>query len=148
MCSDLPRLLHNEYVGAGIILGTVVAWVLNPFHVSYGTGVFPSILFAQVLGGAISIFVYYDKWVENDWFPTFPVVVSVAPGMAMLWSGSVWVAVICAAFGGIVCPGIANMVMQKMPAHWHALVATTFSMTLGTILCGGLIICMQTILPL
>lgn len=143
-----PCFCNNEYVGAGIILGAFVAWILNPMHVSYGTGVFPAILFSQVLGGAISIYVYYDKWVENDWFPTFPVIVSVAPGMAMLWGGSIWVAVICAIFGAIVCPGIANMVMQRMPQHWHALVGTTFSMTLGTILCGGLILCIQSILPL
>lgn len=143
-----PCFCNNEYVGVGIILGSLFAWWLNPFHVTYGTGTFPAVLFAQVLTSAISIYVYYDRWVEEDWFPTFPSVVSVAPGMAMLWSGNIWVAVISAIFGGIVCPGIANMVIKKMPAHWHALVGTTFSMTLGAILCGGLILCIQSILPL
>ncbi len=143
-----PCFCNNEYVGLGILLGTLVSWMLNPFHVNYGTGVFPAVLFSQLLTASISIFIYYHQWLENDWFPTFPSLVSVAPGMTMFWNGSIWVAILCAIFGAIVCPGIANMVIQKLPKHWHALVGTTFSMTLGTILCGGFIICIQNILPL
>lgn len=141
-----PLFCGNEYVGVLLLPGATIAWIMNPFHVTYNTGVFPAVLFSQMVSVALSIYLYFDQWLVNDWFPSFPTLVSTAPGVTMLWGGDLRVAVIAAVFGGIVCPALAWQMEQRMPAHWPGFIAATGSKTVSTVLCGRLILFLRPVL--
>ncbi len=142
-----PCFAGNEIVGACLLIGTVISWLLCPDLPVYGSGTFPAVLLSQLLTGAVAMIVYWDDWMKNAWFPTFPSMVSVAPGVAWLYGGNLVTVIIAAVLGGILCPAITNFVLKKLPAHWSSVVATTFSMSVCTVVVGMFIICIKGIIP-
>lgn len=142
-----PIFAGNEIAGALLILGGILSWVLCPGLLVYGSGTFPALLLGEILTGAVAIYVYWDHWMENPWFPSFPSMVSVAPSLIWLNSASLSVAIIAAVLGGLICPGIANFIIQRLPDRWPSVVGTTFSMTAGTIVVAMFITCAKGIIP-
>lgn len=104
--------------------------VTNPFHPVYGTCLFPAILLSQIITGAIAIYVYWDNWIENDFFPTFVPIVSVAPAMVLMFGDSMWIIIISSILGAIACPAIAVMINEHIPKYWHGMVEFTASMAI------------------
>lgn len=125
-----PMFVGNELAGACLIIGSLISWLLNPLHPIYGTGLFPACLLSQILTGAIAMYVYWDGWMDNDFFPTFVPVVSVAPAMVLLFGGSMPVILISAVLGALSCPALALMINEKIPPHWHGMVGFTGSMAI------------------
>ena len=142
-----PCFAGNEIAGAGMLIGTIISWILCTDLPVYGSGTLPAVLLAEFLTGAIAIFLYWDEWMDRAWFPSFPSMVSVAPGVAWMYDGSLWAVVIAAVFGGFICPAVTDFVIRKLPPHWPVVIGTTFSMTVGTIIVGMFLICVKGIVP-
>lgn len=143
-----PIFAGNEIAGGCMLIGLIISWILSPTLPVYGSGTLPALLLAEILTGAISIFLYWREWMENAWFPTFPSMVSVAPALVWFYEGSFSVAIVAAVLGGVICPGIANFTLRRLPETWPSAVATTFSMSVGTLAVGMAIICAKGILPI
>ena len=142
-----PCFAGNEIARAGMIIGTIISWLLCPALPVYGSGTLPAVLLAEFLTGAVAIFVYWEHWMERPWFPSFPSMVSVAPAVAWLYEGSVPTVVLAAVFGGFICPAMTDFVIRKLPSHWPTVIGTTFSMTVGAVIVGMFIICAKGIIP-
>lgn len=142
-----PYFAGNEIAGLAIIIGVLVSWLLNPELPVYQSGTLPTLLMAEFITGAVAIYVYWDHWMERAWFPSFPSMVSAAPSIALFYGGSVPVAILAAIFGGLICPAMTNFILMKLPRHWPAVVGTTFSMTVGTIIVGMFVIYAKGIIP-
>lgn len=124
----------NEWASIGLLLGVIITWLLNPFHVSYGSGLLPALLLSQFLTLAIANLLYYDKWDKFGWYPTFVPVVSVAPAVVLTFGGTMFSIFAGAVLGAIIGPPVAQMIINKSPNHWHPVVGNTFSMALSTLL--------------
>jgi hypothetical protein len=111
---------YKSYIGGlFLILGAFVALGLekskskyNRFGISYGSGLFTSVLAAQVIAASISNLLY-TRLLVNDpvaaaigWVPTFIPICSLAPGLVLIFGGG-WKKVLTAGiFGGLVgAPG-------------------------------------------
>ena len=125
-----PVFVGNEIAGAGLIIGSLLTWALNPMQPFYGTGWFPACLLSQILTGAVAMYVYWDQWMASDFFPTFVPIVSVAPAMVLTFGPSMPVIIISAVLGGLSCPACAKMINDKLPAHWNSVVGNTASMAI------------------
>ncbi|NLU50886.1 MAG: hypothetical protein GXX09_10895 [Syntrophomonadaceae bacterium] len=123
-----PMFVGNEIAGGALILGSILTWFLSPMQPYYGTGWFPALLLCQIITGAVAIFVYWPHWRDEDFFPSFVPVVSVAPAMVLTFGPSMFVIIFSAILGGLLCPPIANMVNRNIPSDWHPMVGFTFSM--------------------
>jgi len=128
----------NELASAGLILGTLLSWVLNPSHPAYGSGLLPAILLSQILASAVGVFLYYERWRELEWYPTFVPVVSIAPAVVLTFGGTMQSVLAGAILGAIAGPPVAQFVISRIPGHWHLFIGNTFSMAL----------CTATIVPL
>lgn len=138
----------NEWASAGLIIGSLISWVLNPSHPAYGSLVFPALLLSQFLTGAISIFVYYDNWKKYGWYPTFLSGVSIAPAIVLFFGGSMQSVLAGSIIGAIAAPPLANFISKNVPSHWHPFVGNTFSMGVCTIVITSMLKYMATILGL
>ncbi len=120
----------NEWASAGLLLGTLLSWVLNPLHPALGTGLLPAVILSQVLTSAVGVFLYYERWRDLQWYPTFVPLVSVAPAMALAFGGTMQSILLGAVLGAIVAPPVAQFVIDRLPDHWHLFIGNTFSMAL------------------
>lgn len=128
-----PMFVGNEYAGAFLLLGTVLSWLLDPYHPVYSTGELPGVLCSELLVSALAIYIYWDQWVEKKFFPTFVPIVSVTPAMVLFFGPSLVNIVLAAVLGAVLCPPFAQFVNERIPSHWHKMVGFTVSMTFCTI---------------
>ena len=131
--------MGNEIAGGMLVLGSMLSWILNPDHPFYGTGWFPALITCQLITGAVALYAYWPHWIEGDFFPSFVPVVSVAPAMVLTFGASPFIIVFSAVLGGLMCPPIANMINERIPAHWHGMVGFTFSMAFCSFSVGVLL---------
>ena len=129
-----PMFVGNEIAGACLIIGSLLSFLLNPMHPAYNTGVFPALFLSQILTGAVAMYVYWDQWMEKDFFPTFVPVVSVAPAMVLMYGGGMGVVIISAILGGLTCPVIAVRINEGLPSHYHGMIGFTASMAINSAL--------------
>jgi hypothetical protein len=134
-----PMFVGNEIAGACLILGSLLTWLLCPGQPYYGTGWFPALLLCQIITGAVALYVYWPGWRDGDFFPSFVPVVSVAPGVVLAHGPAMFVIVVSAVLGALLCPPVANMVNRHIPSHWHPMIGFTFSMALCTLAVSSLI---------
>jgi hypothetical protein len=142
-----PVFAGNEITSAGLLIGLFISWILCPGLPVYQSGTLPTLLMAEILTGTLSVFIYWDHWMDRPWFPSFPSMVSVAPSVAWVFGGSVPAAVLAAVFGAFICPAMADFIIRKLPKDWPLVIGTTFSMTVGTCIVGMFIICIRGIIP-
>lgn len=129
-----PQFFANEIATIGLLLGAIFGWILNPESPFYGSGLFPALLLSQFLTLAIGNLLYFDQWKKLGWYPTFVPVVSVAPAIVSTYNGSMLSILGGAFLGALIAPPIAQMVIRKIPSHWHPVVGNTFSMALSTLI--------------
>jgi len=122
----------NELASAGLLAGTILSWILDSRSVVYGSGLLPALLVSQIMASALGIVLYYPRWRELKWYPTFVPVVSVAPGVVLTYGGSVQSIVAGAVLGALIGPPIAQFIIDRLPEHWHLYVANTLSMAICT----------------
>jgi len=125
-----PVFVANEWAGALLIIGSMITWFLNPFQPYYGTGLFPALILCQFLTSGLSLWFYWHEWMDQDFVPTFVPLVSTAPACILTFGGTIPVIVISSVVGALMGPAIAEMINEKIPSHWHAMVGLTFSMFL------------------
>ena len=123
----------NEWASAGLLLGTLLSWILNPFHPALGTGLLPAVILSQVLTSAVGVLLYYERWRELGWYPTFVPLVSVAPAMALAFGGTMQSILLGAVLGAILAPPVAQFVIDRLPDHWHLFIGNTLSMALSSL---------------
>lgn len=123
----------TEIASLGLLLGTLLSWVLNPLHPALGSGLLPAILLSQVVAASVGVFLHYERWRELEWYPTFVPVVSVAPATVLAYGGTMQSILAGAVLGAIAGPPVAQFVIDRLPSHWHLYIGNTFSMALCTL---------------
>ncbi len=124
----------NEVASVGLLLGTVLSWYIGANHPSYGSGLLPHIILSQALASAIGVLLYFRRWEELGWYPTFVPVVSIAPAIVLTYGGTWQSIVFGALLGALIGPPVAQMILDRLPKGWHPVVGNTFSMALSTAL--------------
>jgi hypothetical protein len=127
-----PVFMGNEIAGAMLVAGSFLTWLISPMQPYYGTGWFPALVLGQIITGSVCIYVYWNDWVENDFFPSFVPVMSVSPSIILVFGPSMFVVVCSAVLGALLTPPVADMVNRGMPAHRHPMIGFTFSMAVCT----------------
>lgn len=74
---ELP-VYGSSWAAVGLLVGTIVAWVMNPLEPGYGAGNVPLLLASQITVAALAIFIYYPKWRAEGWAFIFPGIVLVS----------------------------------------------------------------------
>ncbi|CAL9661255.1 hypothetical protein [Streptomyces sp. enrichment culture] len=123
----------NEIASLGLIAGTALTYVLNPFASVYGTGLLPAVLIAQVMTAAIGVVFYRRRWAAVGWYPTFVPVVSVAPAVVLTYGPSVQAVVVGAVLGALVAPPTAAAISRHLPEDFHPFIGNVLSMTICTL---------------
>lgn len=127
------QLYGNELASAGLLLGTLLSWALNPMHPALGSGLLPAIILSQVITAAVGILLHYEGWQENAWYPTFVPVVSVAPAAVLTYGGTMQSIIAGAVLGAIAGPPVAQAIIKRLPDHWHLFIGNTLSMAICTL---------------
>lgn len=133
----------NELASAGLLLGTLLSWILNPLHPAYGSGLLPAILLSQVVASAVGVLLYQHAWREYGWYPTFVPVVSIAPATVLIFGGTMQSILAGAILGAVAGPPVAQFIIRTLPNHWQPYIGNTFSMAL----CTAVIVPMLDYLP-
>lgn len=124
----------NEIAALGLLVGVIIDQALNAHHPAYGSGLLPAIILSQFVASAIGVFLYFHKWVERGWYPTFVPVVSVGPACVLAFGGSIWVAVFAGVLGGILGAPYAEYLYRYLPEDFHPTIANVTSMAVSTII--------------
>jgi hypothetical protein len=102
-------------------------------HPLLGTGLLAAVLLSQVLTSAVGVFLYYERWRDLEWYPTFVPLVSVAPAVVLTFGGTMQSILAGAVLGAIAGPPVAQFVIDRLPDDWHLYIGNTFSMALCTL---------------
>ena len=143
-----PMFVGNEIAGLFLIIGTLITWFFNPMHPAYGSGLLPNIILSQIISGSFAIYIYWEGWRDNDWYPTFVPIVSIAPACVLFYGGTMPVIFISAILGALFGPPIANLINRNIPEHWHIFIGLTFSMALCTLIITIILKYIGMILPI
>ncbi|GLW06183.1 hypothetical protein Misp01_13130 [Microtetraspora sp. NBRC 13810] len=128
----------NEWAGAGLLLGSVLHFMLNPAGPAYGSGLLPHLLAAQVLTAACGMVMWGRRWASRGWYPTFVPIVSVAPATVLAFGGTLPSIVAGAVLGAALAPPLAAALARRLPDDVQPMVAYTATMA----------VCTATVIPL
>ncbi|HVV08430.1 hypothetical protein [Amycolatopsis sp.] len=126
------QFFGNEWASAGLILGAVVAYLLNPTSPVYGSGLFPQVLLAQFVTAAVGMALWRNRWLP--FYPTFVPIVSVAPAAVLAYGGTLQAILVGGVLGAAVAPPLAHFLARHLPAHFHPFIGNVASMSLSTAL--------------
>ena len=147
--SDFTEIyfMGNEIAGAGLILGLIISWVMNPAHPCYGGFTFTSaILASQLMGTSLAIFVHYDKWQKFGWYNTFTA--SLAQGaFVMTFGTSLPIIIIGALMSSFLCPLFAAALSGKL-TRYHGVVGGTGGMGIAIAIEAVIIKLIRPYLPI
>lgn len=129
----------TEWASVGVLVAVVLTFCLNPDFAAYGSGLLPSLLFAQALTAAIGILVWRQRYRRDGWVPTYASVVSVAPAVVLAFDGNPVALVLGAMGGALVCPLIARPISSRLPHDFHPFIGNTVAMAVTTALVVGLL---------
>ncbi|WP_020657896.1 hypothetical protein [Amycolatopsis benzoatilytica] len=122
----------NEIASLGMLIGTVLTYVLNPLTPVYGSQLLPALLSAQVLTATLGVLLYRRQWARYGWYPTFVPVVSVAPAAVLTYGPTLPAILGGAVLGALAGPPLAAFASRHRPAGVHPFVGNVFSMTVCT----------------
>lgn len=131
--SEAP-FFGNEWASLGLVLGALLALMLNPASPFYGSGWLLQLLAAQTLASALGVLVWRRQWIARGWYPTYIPVVSVAPAAILVHGGSLTVIVLSASLGALLAPPLAVAISQRLPAYMHGYIGNVLSMAISTLL--------------
>lgn len=131
--SEAP-FFGNELASLGLLLGVLLAMVLNPASPAYGSSLLPELIAGQFLAATIGVLVWRGQWIKRGWYPTYIPLVSVVPAAILLHGGSVWVIGFSALAGALIAPPVATMIAARLPADMHPYIANVLSMAVSTLL--------------
>jgi hypothetical protein len=126
------QFIGNEWSSAGLLVGTLVSYLLNPAMASSAGDMLPRILIAQVLTAGLAVTLWHRQWYKYGWYPTFVPVVSVAPATVLAFGGTVGAIVAGAVLGALTAPPVAAAVARRLPPDFHPFIGNVMSMTVMT----------------
>ncbi len=135
--TDLTELsfLGSEIVGVFIIAGAFLSWFLNPAHICYAAPImFPAIFTTQILCGSLCAFVYYDKWAEFGFFPSFSALIG-ASVCVMQYGTSLPIIIIAVLLNTFITAPIVNIGFGYMAKN-----VKRYPVMCGVVVCMGVCI--------
>ena len=124
----------SEIAGLFFIIGGLITIYLNPGNPGYGSGnLYLVMLSSQLLASGIGVFLYWHRWYELGWYPTFVPVVTMGPTFVILYGTGLHVVLTGALIGGLFMPPFANWVARNLPAHHHPYIGAVTSMFVNCI---------------
>jgi hypothetical protein len=126
------QLIGNEWASAGLLIGTVISYLLNPAMASSVGELLPQLLIAQVLTAALAVTLWHRQWAKYGWYPTFVPVVSVAPATVLAFDGTIQSIIAGALLGALLGPPFAAMVARRLPPDFHPFIGNVVSMAFAT----------------
>ncbi|MHC9296326.1 hypothetical protein ACRCUN_27995 [Mycobacterium sp. LTG2003] len=126
------QFFGSEWASFGLIAGVVLAYVLNPAVVAYGSGLLPQILAAQVITAIVAVTVWRGQWARKPFYPTFVPVVSVAPACVLAYGGTAVSVIAGAVLGALLSPPLAAAISARLPEHFHPFIGNVAAMAIAT----------------
>ncbi len=124
----------SEIAGFLFIIGGLITIYLNPLNPGYGSGnLYLVILSSQLLASGIGVFLYWHRYYELGWYPTFVPVVTMGPTFVLLYGTDLHVVLTGAFIGAFVMPPFANWVARSLPSHHHPYIGAVTSMFVNCI---------------
>jgi hypothetical protein len=129
--------------GAAILAGAYLAYRLDRansrwrgFPITYGTGLWPWVLAASLIGLAISVAIYGFILSRGEWIPTFVPFVSIPVGVVLVYGGGWRNALTGAVLGGLIGFPIAYGMIKAIlqPVKFPAVIGNVTGMWLGGII--------------
>jgi len=119
----------SEIAGLFFIIGGVISVYLNPLNPGYGDGnTYLVFLSSQILASAIGVFIYWHRYFELGWYPTFVPVVTMGPTFVIMYGTGIHVVLTGALIGGLFMPPVANWIARGLPTHHHSYIGAVASM--------------------
>jgi hypothetical protein len=131
--SEAP-FFGNELASLGLLLGVLLAFVLNPQSPAYGSGLLPQLIAGQLLAATTGVLVWRGQWIKRGWYPTYIPLVSVVPAAILLHGAGVWVIGFSAVAGALIAPPLATVIAARLPTDMHPYIANVLSMAVSTLL--------------
>ncbi|TDD01111.1 hypothetical protein E1292_26745 [Nonomuraea deserti] len=128
------QFFGNEWASAAMIAGAVIAYLISPSALAYGSGLFPAVLAGQVITALAGVLIWRRKWQELGFYPTFVPVVSVAPAVVLAFGGTLQSVIAGALAGALVGPPLAAAISRRLPVDCHPFVGNVASMSVSTAL--------------
>ncbi len=126
------QFFGSEWASFGLILGVVMAYLLNPALPAYGSGLLPQILAAQVLTAVIAVVLWRGQWARRPFYPTFVPVVSVAPACVLAYGGTAASIIAGAVLGAVISPPLAAAISSRLPTDFHPFIGNVAAMAIAT----------------
>jgi hypothetical protein len=137
------QFYSSVFGGIALVAGAFAAWRLERvksrwqgFAIAAGTGLWPQVLAASLLGLAISVVLYGSLLEDGAWIPTFVPFVSIPAGVVLVY-GAGWRNVLTGGvLGGVIGFPIAYAVIQLLldPVGFPAVIGNVTGMWLGGII--------------
>jgi hypothetical protein len=128
------QFYSSIFGGIALVAGAFAAWRLERvesrwqgFAIAAGTGLWPQVLAASLLGLAISVVLYGSILEDGAWIPTFVPFVSIPAGVVLIY-GPGWRNLLTGAIlGGVIGFPIAYAVIELLlkPIGFPAVIATS-----------------------
>jgi MFS transporter, ENTS family, enterobactin (siderophore) exporter len=128
------QFFGSEWASVGLILGVILAYLLDPALPAYGSGQLPQILAAQALTAIIAVVLWRGQWARRPFYPTFIPVVSVAPACVLAYGGTAASIVAGAVLGAVASPPLAAAISSRLPTDFHPFIGNVAAMAIATTL--------------
>jgi hypothetical protein len=126
------QFIGNEWSSAGLLVGTLASYLLNPAMTSSAGEMLPRLLIAQVLTAGLAVTLWHRQWAKYGWYPTFVPVVSVAPATVLALGGTVQAIIAGATLGALAAPPVAAAIARRLPSDFHPFIGNVVSMAVMT----------------
>jgi hypothetical protein len=141
------QFIGNEWSSAGLLVGTLVSYLLDPAMASSAGNMLPRILIAQVLTAGLAVTLWHRQWYKYGWYPSFVPVVSVAPATVLAFGGTIGVIVAGAVLGALTAPPVAAAVARRLPPDFHPFIGNVMSMSMSMTVTTAVIVTALSRLP-
>lgn len=128
------QFFGNEWASAAMISGAIIAYLLDPSALAYGSGLFLAVLMSQAAAALTGVVIWRHRWQALGFYPTFVPVVSVAPATVLAFGGTAQSIVAGALAGALVGPPLAAAISRRLPVNVHPFVGNVASMSISTVL--------------
>lgn len=130
--SEAP-FFGNELASLGLLLGVLLAYVLQPAAPAYGSQLVLQMVAGQALASLVGVLFWRRQWIERGWYPTYIPIVSIVPAAVLTLGGSWQVVVASAVLGALIAPPLAIAISQRLPGYMHGYIGNVLSMAISTL---------------
>ncbi|NIH81539.1 hypothetical protein [Amycolatopsis viridis] len=126
------QFFGNEWASGAMLAAAVLAYLVSPSALAYGTGLFLAVLASQALTALAGVLMWRKQWRALGFYPTFVPVVSVAPATVLALGGTVGSVIAGALAGALVGPPLAAAISRRLPGSFHPFIGNVASMSFST----------------